>query len=76
MTELETQGNEFAAPRPSCIVHAVCHECPHFEELIEAPTAVEAKGVAILAAVQHARDSGHLNVEHELLTAAVEVGEE
>lgn len=50
------------------IAHAVCHDCPRFEDLYRAPTAAEAKAEAVEDAIEHARASGHHNVDTQLLT--------
>jgi hypothetical protein len=55
-------------PGTEQIVHGVCHECPRYEEVYTADTAASAKAQAVIDAIEHARLSGHNNIETQLLT--------
>lgn len=68
-TNAPTDEKSTVLPRSDAqIVHGVCHDCPDYEELYQEDSAADAIQAAIEDAIQHARVTGHENVDHELLT--------
>lgn len=52
--------------------HTICHECARGEKLVRAKNPTDALAKAIEGAIEHARASGHTNVDHELLTVPLD----